>query len=69
MFDLDIHTNIKREQVIIQSLFNLDIDVFPGYYNFIHYYPPLNELPILKENGFWDNINSNRNIALYIHIP
>lgn len=57
----------SKQNKSFSALKKLDIDVFPGYYNFIHYYPPLNRLPYCNQLKFDNEINSE--LSIYVHIP
>ncbi len=53
-----------------QELKKLGIDIFPGYYNFVHYYPDLRSLKIMNNSDLTPYLlNERRDISLYIHIP
>jgi len=52
------------------ELAKLGIDVFPGYYNFVHYYPNLKSLQLNIDTNLIKFIdNENRDLSLYFHIP
>lgn len=42
--------------------------LFPGYYNFVHYFPALQSLPVYDENNIIFHRGNNKS-SLYIHIP
>lgn len=51
-----------------QSLLKAGYNIFPGYYNFVHYFPTLQCLPAYDESKIKFQRNNNK-ISLYIHIP
>jgi len=62
---------VEQINEIADALSRLGVELYPGYYNFVHYYPALDTLPELECLGKITSIieNEEREICLYIHVP
>lgn len=63
-------TSLELEHAT-QKLSTLGVNVEPGYYDFVHYFPPLDLLPrVWGDTELRTALAENKDkLGLYVHIP